>query len=293
MAWWRFSLQCPIDALDDVESLLLEAGAESISLADAGDEPIYEPLPGDSPVWRESIISALFDDRADPEALHQALLASLPPQLGGSLRREILEEQDWELAYREHFTPIECAAGLWIVPSWCTPPEPAAISIRLDPGMAFGTGSHPTTALCLAWLAQNPVEDCSVIDFGCGSGILAIAACKLGARHVVAVDIDPQALAACLSNLEINAVDAARVRVCAPDEFDADAVDLLLANILAGPLIELAPRFAGLVRRGGRILLSGILKTQLNEIQSAYHPYFRLDPASYREDWVSLSGQRT
>lgn len=292
MAWWRFSLQCSADDLEQVEALLQDAGAESISLADAGDEPLYEPLPGDSPVWQESVVSAIFDDRADPDALQQTLLTTLPARLHHSLRRDLLEEQDWELAYRDHFRPIKCADGLWIVPTWCTPPEPQAVSIRLDPGMAFGTGSHPTTALCLAWLAQHSITDCAVIDFGCGSGILAIAACKLGARRVVAVDIDPQALASCRANLDINEIDPARVQICAPDALESTPVDLLLANILAGPLIELAPRFAALLRRGGRILLSGILKTQLKEIQSAYRPYFGLDPANYREDWVSIGGTR-
>lgn len=292
MAWWRFSLRCGADELERIEALLTDAGAQSISLADAGDEPIFEPLPGDNPVWSESVVSAIFDDRADPDRLQQSLLASLPGGLQRNLRRELLEEQDWQQAYRDHFHPLQCADGLWIVPSWCIPPDPEAVSIRLDPGLAFGTGSHPTTALCLAWLAQFPLDGCRVIDFGCGSGILAIAASKLGAAQVVAVDIDPQALDACRSNLEINAIDASRVTLCAPDRLAQDPADLLIANILAGPLIELAPRFAELVRRGGGILLSGILKTQLKEIQSAYQPYFSLDPASFREDWVSLSGQR-
>jgi ribosomal protein L11 methyltransferase len=203
-----------------------------------------------------------------------------------------LQDQDWNQAYKQHFHPLQCAPDLWIVPSWSEPPDPAATIIRLDPGLAFGTGSHPTTALCLAWLGTSDIDDRRVIDFGCGSGILAIAAIKLGARQVIAVDIDAQALTACHSNMEVNGIDSEQIQVMPPEELDESTVDLLLANILAGPLVRLAPRFAGLVEPGGQILLSGILKTQLEDIQLAYQPYFNLAPASYREDWVCISGNR-
>ncbi len=290
MAWWRVSLTCPAARLDAVEALLLELGAESLSLADAGDEPIFEPLPGDAPVWRESIVSALFDDRADPEALQLELERALPGDLGGDIRRERLEDADWEQACRRHFHPLQIAAGLWIVPSWCEPPDPDAIAIRLDPGLAFGTGDHPTTALCLEWLAANPPAGETVIDYGCGSGILAIAAQRLGATRVTGVDIDPQALAASADNLAANGI--APCRLCVPEDLPRTPVDLLIANIVAAPLLTLASRFAELVRPGGRILLSGILKSQLDEIQSAYAGDFRLDPPRERGDWICLGGQR-
>lgn len=292
MSWWQFSLACRAAELEQVESLLLELGAQSLSLADAGDEPIYEPLPGDNPVWRESIVTATFDGRLDPESLQQAILSALPEHLAPGLQRRQLDEQDWEQSYRNHFRPIEIAVGLWIVPSWCKPPRSDAISIRLDPGLAFGTGSHPTTAMCLAWLADNDIRGLGVIDYGCGSGILAIAACKLGARRVLAVDIDPQALGASRDNFELNQIPTQQWQLAPVDDMPPFEADLLLANILAGPLLELAPQLAARVVSGGQIVLSGILKPQLKEIQSGYAKFFVLDPPDCREDWVCISGRR-
>ncbi|HKJ49942.1 MAG TPA: 50S ribosomal protein L11 methyltransferase [Gammaproteobacteria bacterium] len=292
MTWWQFSLDCKAADLQQVEALMQSLGALSISIRDAADDPIYEPLPGDAPVWQASVLTATFDAGLDPDDLQNRIVAGLPAALAASLRRGSLQERDWEQAYREHFHPLRCAPGLWIVPSWTEPPDPGAVNIRLDPGLAFGTGGHPTTALCLAWLAANDVSGLQVIDYGCGSGILAIAAAQLGAAGVTAVDIDPQALTACAANLERNRIDNGRVRLGLPEDTPLDAVDLLIANILAGPLVELAPRFAALVKPGGRILLSGILKNQLEDIQLAYGPRFELDPADYREEWVCIDGRR-
>jgi ribosomal protein L11 methyltransferase len=292
MAWWQFSLNCQASELEQVENLMMGLGAVSISLSDAGDEPIYEPLPGDNPVWQESIVAATFDGANDHEFLYQQLTSELPDHLAHGVRLKTLQDQDWNQAYKQHFHPLQCAPDLWIVPSWSEPPDPAATIIQLDPGLAFGTGSHPTTSLCLAWLGSSDIDDRRVIDFGCGSGILAIAAIKLGAQQVIAVDIDAQALTACQSNMAVNGLDCEQIRVMPPEELDESAVDLLIANILAGPLVRLAPRFAELVEPGGQILLSGILKTQLEDIQLAYQPFFNLDPPSYREDWVCISGNR-
>ena len=292
MAWWQFSLNCQASELEQVENLMMELGAVSISLSDAGDEPIYEPLPGDNPVWQESIVAATFDGASDHKFLYQQLTSQLPDHLARGVRLKTLQDQDWDQAYKQHFHPLQCAPDLWIVPSWSEPPDPAATIIQLDPGLAFGTGNHPTTALCLAWLGTSDIDGRRVIDFGCGSGILAIAAIKLGARQVIAVDIDAQALTACHSNMEVNGINSEQIQVMLPEALDESTVDLLIANILAGPLLRLAPRFAGLVEPGGQILLSGILKTQLEDIQLAYQPYFNLDPASLREDWVCISGNR-
>lgn len=292
MAWWQFSLNCQASELEHIEELMQDLGALSLSLSDAGDEPIYEPLPGTTPVWQESVVTATFDASTAAEVLYQQISSALPDHLVSSLRQHSLQEQDWEQAYRRHFHPVQCAPDLWIVPSWSEVPDARATVIRLDPGLAFGTGNHATTALCLAWLAANRPVDQRVIDYGCGSGILAIAALKLGAARVDAVDVDPQALKACSDNIEVNGIDAARIAVSLPESMDTRPADLLMANILAGPLVELAPHFAGLVLSGGFILLSGILKAQLEEIQLAYQPYFRLERAQSREDWVCLSGQR-
>ena len=293
MSWWQFSLRCPADQLDRVEARLGELGALSISLADAGDEPIFEPTPGETPIWSESIVTGTFDAKLDPESLQQQLLASLPSSLAASLRQAPLYEQDWEQAYRAHFKPLQCAEKLWIVPSWSEAPDKHATVIHLDPGLAFGTGTHATTSLCLSWIAEQQLSGRELIDYGCGSGILAIAACKLGADRVRAVDIDPQALLASAANMRRNQIDATRILLAPPDDMAMEPADILLANILAGPLIELAVRFSELVKPGGKIMLSGILKTQLNEIQSAYQPYFELEPPRFREEWVGLSGTRT
>ena len=292
MAWWQFSLRCPADALEQVQSRFEELGALSISLADAGDNPIFEPLPGETPVWPESIVTGTFDASLDPESLEQRLLASLPSPLGASLHRGRLEEQDWEQAYRAHFKPLQCAENLWIVPSWCEPPELEAVAIRLDPGLAFGTGSHATTALCLGWIAEQRLRGCEMIDYGCGSGILAIAACCLGVDKVRAVDIDSQALRASSTNIQANDIDPRQIELTQADAMSTKPADLLVANILAGPLVELATKFAALVKPGGKIMLSGILKTQLNEIQLAYRPSFDLDEPRYRDDWAGVSGTR-
>lgn len=292
MIWWQFSLDCRAADLELVEDLMQSLGALGISIRGADDDPIYEPLPGQMPVWQRSVLTATFDAGRDADELQNRIAGSLPPRLSASLRRDSLQEQDWEQAYREHFHPIRCAPGLWIVPSWIDPPDPAAANIRLDPGLAFGTGAHPTTALCLAWLAANEIDGMRVIDYGCGSGILAIAAVKLGAAGVTAVDIDAQALTACSANLERNGIDDERVRVGLPDDTPLPAADLLLANILAGPLVDLAPGFAGLVVPGGRILLSGILNSQLEDIQLAYGTHFELEAAESREEWVCISGRK-
>jgi ribosomal protein L11 methyltransferase len=292
MDWQQVSVTCQSAQLAEVEDLLLELGALSISLRDAGDEPIYEPLPGDTPVWSESVVTATFAGDCDSESITQMLAARLPAGLAGSIACDSFRDRDWEQAYRQHFRPIQCAPELWIVPSWTEPPDPGATIVRLDPGLAFGTGGHPTTALCLAWLAEQRLEGLELVDFGCGSGILAIAAIKLGAKRVLAVDIDPQALDACQSNMAMNAIEPDRIPTCLPEELGAVTVDLLMANILAGPLLELAQRFAGLVRPGGKILLSGILRSQQEEIQSAYNRFFEMEPARQRDEWVCLGGQR-
>jgi ribosomal protein L11 methyltransferase len=270
----------------------MELGALSISLSDAGDDPIYEPLPGDAPIWRESIVSATFAEDSDPEQQAQLLLARLPAALSQTVIHGSFKDRDWQQSYRQHFKPLQCAENLWIVPSWSDPPDPQSTIVRLDPGLAFGTGSHPTTALYLAWLAQQELTSLNLIDYGCGSGILAIAAIKLGAGRVLAVDIDEQAITACKSNMEVNSVTPEQISVGQPGMIKETKTDLLMANILAGPLVDLAARFAELVVPGGKIVLSGILTSQLHDIQSAYDSFFELDPMQQRDEWACISGQR-
>ena len=292
MSWRQLSLTCQADQLGEVEDLMMELGALSISLSDAGDEPIYEPLPGDNPIWPESIVSATFAEDSDPEQIAQLLMARLPAGLTQSVKHDSFQDRDWQQAYRQHFKPLQCAPSLWIVPSWIEPPDPQATIVQLDPGLAFGTGSHPTTALCLAWLAEQQLENLELVDFGCGSGILAIAAIKLGASRVLAVDIDQQALVACQSNMEMNEITNGQIEVSLPEAMAADRVDLLMANILAGPLVELSSRFADLVKPDGKIVLSGILISQLQDIKSAYLEFFELSPARVDGEWACIGGSR-
>jgi len=207
-----------------------------------------------------------------------------------------LEDQDWQLAYREHFQPQQFGNTLWVCPSWCPPPQPDACNVILDPGLAFGTGHHPTTALCLEWLAhsvQHPGARFAdtVIDYGCGSGILAIAAAKLGATDIHAVDIDPQALQATRQNARLNRVEK-RVHTCLPDELPPQPVQLLMANILSGILMRLAPTFAGQVHFGGMLLLSGILETQAAGVIDSYRRWFDVATTGTREGWTCLSAVR-
>ena len=292
MAWWQLSVHCNTDELEQTETSLLTLGAVSITLHDAGDEPIYEPLPGDTPVWQRSIMTGMFEQNQQLEDLYDNLLYLLPDRQVATASKSILEEQDWERVHLQHFRPIRCANNLWIVPSWLEPPDPAAVNIQLDPGLAFGTGSHPTTALCLGWMADKNFSDKTVVDYGCGSGILSIAACKLGAKQVFAVDIDPQAVDASLENARRNNVEPGRLHITLPSKLNIDGVDLLIANILSGPLIDLAQIFADLIKPGGKILLSGILKAQVDDIKCAYQSRFELDSENNLEDWVRVTGTR-
>ncbi len=291
MPWWNLGLRCSRERLDATEALLLELGAQAIDIRDAEDEPLYEPLPGDQPVWSESIVTGLFDHSVDTEALQDRLARQLPAQQLASLKIELLPDQAWERAHLEHYRPLRFGRSLWIVPSWHQPPDPEACNILLDPGVAFGTGSHPTTALCLEYLDAHPPAAQSVIDYGCGSGILAIAAHKLGARSIAAIDIDPQALEATRRNAERNGIDPTDWLIALPER-EPEPADWLIANILSGPLVELEPLFSRLVRPGGQLLLSGILPQQAEAVTAAYAPHFELDAVTIERDWCRISGRR-
>ncbi len=292
MAWWQFTLKCQAEEVEAIETLLQDLDSICVSLSDAANQPLYEPLPGENPIWQNAQICATFDGDRDPEVIRQQLQLGLPATVAPSLRQDQLAQQDWKEVYQQHFQPIQCAADFWIVPSWCEPPDPSATIVQLDPGMAFGTGGHATTALCLRWLANCGLEGKTVIDYGCGSGILAIAADKLKATRIQAVDIDPQAVSACCENMKRNAITSDHFEVGMVDEIELKPADLLIANILARPLMNLAPKFATLVSEGGQILLSGILDSQLEAIRLCYQDYFSLAPETSRAEWVCVSGRR-
>lgn len=293
----------PIGAADPApyEDALLAAGASSITLEDEGDDPVLEPLPGTTPLWPRVRIKAIFDGTADPEEVMQLLDAELGEALAqplGAARFETLADRVWEREWLKDFRPMRFGRRLWICPGGQQPaPEQlrdvdAPVLIELDPGLAFGTGTHPTTALCLEWLDAADLAGKRVIDYGCGSGILAIAAARLGATEVLAVDIDPQALLATRDNAERNAVaQLIDVRLAAQDDSHTPA-DILLANILAGPLEELAPVFAARVRAGGRLVLSGILREQAEAVATRYAPWFDIAPVVAQDDWARLDGVR-
>jgi ribosomal protein L11 methyltransferase len=274
------------------EQACFDTGALSVTLADAADTPILEPAPGATPLWPNVALSALYDVDTDREALTTALREVLAtPTLAP--RYEELADRPWEREWLKDFRPMRFGRRLWICPGGQTPPPEAAdaIVILLDPGLAFGTGTHATTALCLEWLDGQSLHGACVYDVGCGSGILAIAALALGAEAAVAMDIDPQALLATRENAERNGV-AARLDVRAADAPWETGFDVVLANILAEPLIELAPRLAAATRPGGHVVLSGLLVSQAADVASAFAPWFDMAPPRERDGWAGLTGRR-
>ena len=288
MPWLQVRLAITPEQAPHYEDALLEMGAVSVTFMDAEDQPIFEPDLGTTPLWSNTHLLALFEDDTDPEALK----AHLQLITHGAFAQEVerIEDQDWERSWMDNFQPMRFGQRLWIVPSWHEAPAPDAVNLLLDPGLAFGTGTHPTTALCLEWLDGQNLNNCSVIDFGCGSGILAIAALLLGAPQAVGTDIDPQALEASRDNASRNGIDPARFPVYLPEDMPQAAADVVVANILAGPLVSLAPQISSLVKAGGRLALSGILAEQAEEVRSAYADMFELDPTAEKEGWVRISG---
>jgi ribosomal protein L11 methyltransferase len=268
------------------EDALLAAGAASITLEDAGDDPVLEPPPGATPLWPRVRIKALFDSMTHPDVLR----ASFP-----NASFEHIADRAWEREWLKDFHPMRFGRRLWICPGGQRPQldESAAAYclIELDPGLAFGTGTHPTTALCLEWLDSAPLDGKSVVDYGCGSGVLAIAALKLGAAAALAIDIDLQALLATRDNAARNHVSE-RLTVAGPDEAPRGQAEILLANILAEPLLELAPSFGERVAPGGSVVLSGILRTQAAPVASRYAAWFDMRPATVRDEWALLHGVR-
>lgn len=291
MPWLQVRLAITPDQAETYEDALLGVGAVSVTFMDAEDQPIFEPDLGTTPLWSHTHLLALFE--ADTDAAN--LVAHLELLTGSPLPEhqiEQIEDQDWERSWMDNFQPMRFGRRLWIVPSWHAAPEPAAVNLLLDPGLAFGTGTHPTTALCLEWLDGQELADCSVLDFGCGSGILAIAALLLGAPQAIGTDIDPQALEASRDNASRNGIDPARFPVYLPTDLPQQAADVVVANILAGPLVSLAPQITSLVKPGGRLALSGILAEQAEEVRAAYQGAFDLDPTATKDGWVRISGVR-
>lgn len=291
MPWKQLKCFTTKSVVDDLSELLEEKhGCLSVTYQDAEDKPVIEPLPGETPLWDEIILTALFEEDADIEKImHDLDSAALTCS---NISIEDLADQTWERSWMENFHPMQFGKSLWIYPSNHEIPENTDTKILLDPGLAFGTGTHPTTALCLEWLDAHPPQNLTVIDYGCGSGVLAIAAIKLGATSVVATDIDEQALTATHANAEANAIAAGTIIGSFPEHMNRAPVDVMMANILSGPLTQLAPEFAMLTKPGGHIILSGILHDQEENILSAYEPFYENLLISRKGDWSCIQGSR-
>ncbi len=289
MSWLQLELTLDAAKAERVEAALLMAGASSVTFSDAANEPLYAPDPAQPHLWSQIRVTSLFPSNTNPDAVRAVLvsvLCILPLH-----HFTTLEDREWSREWLKDFKPMRFGRRLWIVPGTYESPEPAAVNIRLDPGLAFGTGTHATTALCLAWLDSAELVGKTIIDYGCGSGILAIAAVCLGAQNVWAVDNDPQALIATHANADRNRVTST-LKISLPDQLPATLADVLLANILAAPLVELAPCFAAHLKSGGRLVLSGILDSQRDEIHNAYAPWFRFAGGAQSAEWVLMNGLR-
>lgn len=289
--WLQIEFTVASDALEAVEAALDALGALSVSLADAGAAPVLEPAPGTTPLWPEVTVTALLPADTAEDAI-RLRLAALPAALIGDLRCTSIVERDWVREFREHLEPRHFGRRLWICPQGMPCPDPDGAIVTLEPGLAFGTGSHPSTAMCLQWIAELDLDGRTLLDWGCGSGILAIAALVLGAASAAALDIDPQALQATRENARDNAVDA-RLQVTDPARFTpTQRFDVLVANILADTLVALAPVLAAHCRTGAAVALSGILTAQAAGVIAATRPWFDLHPVADISGWVLLAGTR-
>ncbi|HPG61347.1 MAG TPA: 50S ribosomal protein L11 methyltransferase [Casimicrobium sp.] len=298
LTWLEISGPVKGAAADAIADALMESGALAVDVADLNaesdaEQPIFgEPGMALTQRWADSRIAALFDSDVPTDEI-EALWNSLRAEAGdalGAYEFRVVPETDWVRATQAQFEPIEITPKLWIVPTWCEPPNAAAINLRVDPGLAFGTGTHPTTRLCLQWLCDMPLADKTVLDYGCGSGILAMAASALGAANVFGVDIDPQAVETARQNTAANGLAA---RYVVSDDALEQRFDVVVANILAGPLTVLAPAICQHVKSGGQLALAGILAPQIERIQEAYAPWIAMSVTAEREGWVRMTGTRT
>ncbi|MGY3863437.1 50S ribosomal protein L11 methyltransferase [Aeromonas lacus] len=290
MPWIQIRINATAKTADKVSNMLLGRGAQAVTFMDAKDVPVYEPMPGETPLWGETEVMGLFDAETDPAPTIAFFQQIFGENVGYKV--EQLEDKDWVREWMDHFHPMQFGERLWICPSWRDVPNPDAVNVMLDPGLAFGTGTHPTTALCLQWLDGLDLAGKTVVDFGCGSGILGIAALKLGAARVIGIDIDPQAIQASRENAARNGVaDQIELYLPADQPQDVEA-DVVVANILAGPLRELAPLIAGHGKAGSLMALSGVLESQAPELETIYGQWFEMDPTAVKEEWCRLSGRK-
>ena len=290
--WLQVRVTVDEPRVDEAEAALSEAGAHAVTLLDAADVPVHEPAPGSTPVWPQTIVEGLFDADVDRTRISDTLAEAGLAESTGSLRFNELVEQDWERAWMDRYEPMRFGRDLWICPSHLEPDPDWPLVIRLDPGLAFGSGTHPTTALCLEWIDSLSLDGRDVLDFGCGSGVLAIAAGLKGAGRLVGVDHDPQALLATEDNAARNGLEG-RIDCLLPEAFERlpaeqRVFDLVLANILAAPLVELAGQLIRCLRPGATLVLSGILPEQVEAVARAYRRLGEPVDQSLRDDWARL-----
>ncbi|NAW70585.1 50S ribosomal protein L11 methyltransferase [Vibrio sp. V27_P1S3P104] len=293
MPWIQIKLNATNQNAEPISDMLMEkTGALSVTFLDAKDTPVFEPLPGETRLWGDTDVLALYDAEIDTQRVIQQIQASQLLADGFAYKIEQIEDKDWEREWMDNFHPMKFGQRLWICPSWREIPEPNAVNVLLDPGLAFGTGTHPTTALCLQWLDSLDLSGKTVIDFGCGSGILAIAAIKLGAAKVIGIDIDPQALLASKDNAARNGV-ADKIEVYLPQNQPENLMaDVVVANILAGPLRELSPVIKSLIKPGGQLAMSGVLNTQAQDVANYYRDELSIDPIIEQEEWCRITGRK-
>jgi ribosomal protein L11 methyltransferase len=294
MAWIEIHIDTRAQHVEHLSALLTTHGALAITLTDAGNHPILEPaFDKTPPLWPETIIVGLFDAEENLQTLDNYLHEEKNLGSINSFNITPLADDDWERRCLEGLTPLNFGERLWVVPTTQTAPHPDAVNVLLDPGLAFGTGTHATTALCLEWLEKNIRAHHTVLDFGCGSGVLAVSALKLGAKHAYAVDNDPKAITTTRENAERNQLQTTQLEVFFADDFQLhEPVDVLVANILALPLIKLAPKFSKWVKKGGKVVLSGILFDQFEKVNAVYQSYFSMQAPVFTEEWSLLSGIR-
>lgn len=292
MPWLQLKVKTSRSHTEKLEDALLASGAVSVTLQDAADQPIFEPALGETPLWDDVHITGLYSADIDTVTATSQAQEVFGDELPAH-KWELLEDKDWEREWMKNYHAIRCGERLWICPSWQAPPEPDKINLMLDPGLAFGTGTHPTTFMCLQWIDQQDLSGLHIVDYGCGSGILGIAALLMGARQVIGVDIDPQALLATTDNARRNKLPADAMPVYFPPRCPKIEVDVVLANILAGPLAELATTLNALTKPGGKICLSGILGVQAEAVMAAYQPWFDFDAVVNQDEWVRLTATKT
>ena len=293
MPWIQINATVAEPLAEPLSDAFMEANAASVTFSDALDQPIYEPNIGATEIWQQTKVTALYNAEVATAPIIEYVLTIMKQLSANQFKTELLEDKDWVRAWMDQFKPMQFGHNLWIIPSWIktenlpNKSNPNAVNLFLDPGMAFGTGTHPTTSLCLTWLDQNPPKNQTVIDYGCGSGILALAAKKLGAKQVSGTDIDPQAISASKENSRRNNAD---IKFDLVENFTEKPVDLLLANILSGPLKQLAPEFKKLTKKGATLVLSGLLETQANGLILFYESEgFQFIEQNNLDDWSQLS----